>query len=687
MLSVEACERLRPPLELTRAKGNDEEALLRDAVARIRLAEPGLVAKQVHAVLLKEDGEQWGSTTVSEVKRICSKLAKAEVAEASGTHLSYDAHKEAEQHVEVKPRDVNDFKMARPGLPSNHVTLHRGDRLGTAAERGDTQQVKKLLKKGVDPNFQNAASGVTPLGVACERGHRGVVEALLDAKASPEVSTAEGFRCVHSLYHVTHARAPAPPARAQGHRMARARHSHDLHRSGPVSGCGRPLHISAQFGQDEIVRLLVGKGRAEVNARCPLQDTFALLLAINFDFVEVARTLLAARADPNMGTESRGITSLHVCYSAEAVELLVAAGASVNANANLHSMSPLHSCVQSGAADACLALLAARADPTLADGRGLRPVELAVSLGRGSAKLCAHAILGYIARRRQLADGAGGRWPPRCHARLTLLADDHCGDGDDEGVGEEGPEGGDDRGEGEAASGSQAMPRNGPARVHDGGQRGGSGGSGGSGGLPTLVSPAERLLPPLPPLRTGPVPMWAGGDDDGSDLEGVDPNEDWDWDEDQDPSQIRAAPPATPAVPRPSSASSVHSSASAATGHAALSSSAISSTSAAAGAPASSQSADARRPGKQLCPAAPSLSTPPEPTPPVVKQMSPLGSAQAAYAGAAMKLSEALGGMPVAAVIEMGKVELTQMIDAAQSTGSGMGGGKAPCSTRSALAP
>ena len=46
----------------------------RDAVQRIRLTKPGLVAKQVHAELLAENGEKWAATTISEVKRMCSKL-------------------------------------------------------------------------------------------------------------------------------------------------------------------------------------------------------------------------------------------------------------------------------------------------------------------------------------------------------------------------------------------------------------------------------------------------------------------------------------------------------------------------------------------------------------------------------------------------------------------------------------
>ena len=222
-------------------EGDAHEEALKEAVVAIRSEKPGLVAKQVHTELMAR-GEQWANTTLSEVKRMCSKVAKAEVQEnisQAGSGLSKNPEKAlAEVMADPRTRNAEAMKVARPGLPTNSTTLQRGDRLGTASERGDTQQVIKLLKKGVDPNYQNGASGVTPLGVACERGHADVVRALLGARASPEISTREGYR---------------------------------------------PIHIAAQFGKRECLELLVRPGAADVNARCPLQDTFPLLLAANFN--------------------------------------------------------------------------------------------------------------------------------------------------------------------------------------------------------------------------------------------------------------------------------------------------------------------------------------------------------------------------------------------------------------------
>ena len=87
----------------------------------------------VHAAL-QERGEQWASTTISEVRRMCSELAKVEV------QLNLQAlstpEKAAEQLDEVlsDPLNAEAMKVARPGLPTNSTTL-RGDRLGTRSPR------------------------------------------------------------------------------------------------------------------------------------------------------------------------------------------------------------------------------------------------------------------------------------------------------------------------------------------------------------------------------------------------------------------------------------------------------------------------------------------------------------------------------------------------------------------------
>ena len=50
-------------------------------------------------------------------------------------------------------RDPGQYVAEVPGLAANRTTLTRGDRLGTAAQRGDTQQVKKR-QRAPTPTFE-----------------------------------------------------------------------------------------------------------------------------------------------------------------------------------------------------------------------------------------------------------------------------------------------------------------------------------------------------------------------------------------------------------------------------------------------------------------------------------------------------------------------------------------------------
>ena len=156
-------------------------------------------------------------------------------------------------------------------------------------------------------------SGVTPLGVACERGHTGVVRALLDAKASPEIATREGFR---------------------------------------------PIHIATQFGKNDVLQLLVQRGKAECNVALPAQDTFPLLLATNFTCA------LHEDADQRRRLghmKSLNTAVLHYAFSAEAVATLVAAKADDESIASRADTA--HEACKTGAPEVVLALLTMGADP------------------------------------------------------------------------------------------------------------------------------------------------------------------------------------------------------------------------------------------------------------------------------------------------------------------------------------
>ncbi len=177
--------------------------------------------------------------------------------------------------------------LRQPGLTPLHF----------AAANGHLAMVKLLLSKGTDPNAQTSA-GVTPLDLAALKGYEEVGKALLDAGARPNVATSSQERV-------------SKP---------------DLSYSwGPVV---IPLHLAASSGYEDFVKMLIAKG-ANVNAvdgsgRTPLSDAAA------GQYLQTVKTLLAAKADPNLGTRDLPLASAAYNGNTNMAEVLLKAGANPN---------------------------------------------------------------------------------------------------------------------------------------------------------------------------------------------------------------------------------------------------------------------------------------------------------------------------------------------------------------------
>lgn len=237
--------------------------------------------------------------------------------------------------------------------PAGPIT--RGDKLGMASEMGDLVLVEKLLKKGVDPNFRNAASGVTPLGVASERGHLEVMGALIDAGASVNNPTNEGVT---------------------------------------------PIHIACQFGPAAGVELLCRRG-ADVNTPCPLfANAGPLLFATQLNKPRAIEVLIAAGARVN-GSDRKGWTPLHAAASFGHLKVVQALldGKADPLVATKKGESPLDVAFDKGHCD-CVALLRSagcgapralmEAGATVDDDRALGAACSVLSLDREPASTATH---------------------------------------------------------------------------------------------------------------------------------------------------------------------------------------------------------------------------------------------------------------------------------------------------------
>jgi ankyrin repeat protein len=280
------------------------------------------------------------------------------------------------------------------------------DALGFAVDNGSTEIVRLLLAAGADPNRHNSSPGMTPILKACEKGHADIVRLLLEAGAAVKFGT--GFRLL------TEAAQKSTP---------------EIVQTLIDAGCNvntrdrdTPLTAACRLARVEIVQTLLANAanpnKPGMHDMMPLTTIFLapqMLAAIDDSGLDIAvaperqagdlseridrivSLLLAAGADPNTH-DVMGKTPLMLAleqHNLVTAERLLAAGADVNKSTQpkadsvfLHgkeivTQSALHLAIADRHHTAIDFLLAAGADPQLANSEDITAQELAKSiLGR-----------------------------------------------------------------------------------------------------------------------------------------------------------------------------------------------------------------------------------------------------------------------------------------------------------------
>lgn len=179
-----------------------------------------------------------------------------------------------------------------------------------AAKDGDLNEVKRMVRANPALASLRAASGETPLMAALYRGHRAVVEALLDARPLLDVFAAAALGRDDALDQAL-AADPASVASVAydgwtplhlaaffGHETAAARllsAGADVNALSQNSIRNTPLHAAVAGGHDEVALLLIGRG-ADVNARDAGGHT-PFHIAAEAGSVRVVKALLDHGAD------------------------------------------------------------------------------------------------------------------------------------------------------------------------------------------------------------------------------------------------------------------------------------------------------------------------------------------------------------------------------------------------------
>ncbi|NIR44211.1 MAG: tetratricopeptide repeat protein [Gemmatimonadetes bacterium] len=234
--------------------------------------------------------------------------------------------------MDVDPIDGAPLNWAvrRGHVDMVRLLIERGARVGPddlvrAARSGSVELASLLLEHDLDVNAVGGDLGVndTPLFAAAEKGHRAMVEFLLQRGADPLATNGAGTTTLMGA------------AKAGDTELVSRFLDLGVDVNAGGGGSGRTaLLFAAETGNPEVVRLLLETG---ANARdTTASGVSALYLVAPTGNVEVGELLIAAGADPNQGAGSEGYKRTPLMAAAEKghaefVRLLIRAGAEVNA--------------------------------------------------------------------------------------------------------------------------------------------------------------------------------------------------------------------------------------------------------------------------------------------------------------------------------------------------------------------
>jgi ankyrin repeat protein len=236
-------------------------------------------------------------------------------------------------HWAVAERNVDIVKILIPYIGVNVVDSKGTSPLHIAAENGDDDIVKALLRKGARSNITNK-EGQSPLHLASQKGYPVVVSELLKNEASVKLASVK-----------------------------------------LVDNKGRlATHYAASIGQDQILRLLL---RAGSNVLAGDADGNTILhLAAEAGHEGTVIMALSHSADVN-ARNSDGKTPLHraaMSGNMDIIWLLVYHGSDPNCVDN-SGVTPLHTASQLGYDIIVAELLKFGGEPNRADNRGRTPLH------------------------------------------------------------------------------------------------------------------------------------------------------------------------------------------------------------------------------------------------------------------------------------------------------------------------
>ena len=223
------------------------------------------------------------------------------------------------------------------------VNLTKQDQsLFEAVEKGDVEELKKLIAKGADVDAKNQ-EGWPLLVLAAKEGHADIVRILIKNRAQINVRDDEwGLTPLHIAAHQGHVDVVKVLIDAGMHSARLNAHARWGH---------TPLEYAASRGHKDVVELLLAKG-ADIEAADDWNNT-ALLQSTANNHLEIVKLLLDRGANVEARIKPGLETPLHKAAMKghlEVARLLLDAGAYID-DRDMTDQTPLHKAVMEGHQD------------------------------------------------------------------------------------------------------------------------------------------------------------------------------------------------------------------------------------------------------------------------------------------------------------------------------------------------